>query len=159
MKTDFTAEKQIKDEAERMKKEAKTKSLATIVTESEVKKFVTQDFNRFDKHYVELYRQDKLNLFMKDLKKIEAQKEPKFDVKTFTQQERLSKRLSRLGVCSRRQAERLIEQGMVRVDGKVIDSNVAVNDENYIQISGNAIHTPTQENTRIWVYNKPQKLI
>lgn len=120
---------------------------------------MTQDFNRFDQHYVELYKQDKLDHFMKDLKKREAQKEPKFDVKLFTQHERLSKRLSRLGVCSRRQAERLIEQGMIKVDGKVIDSNVSVNDENHIQISGNAIHTPTQENTRIWVYNKPQKII
>ena len=52
-----------------------------------------------------------------------------FEVEQFAQTERLSKRLSRMGVCSRRQAERLIEQGMVKVDGVKIDSNVQVNDK------------------------------
>ena len=47
-------------------------------------------------------------------------------VQDFTQTERLSKRLSRMGVASRRMAEKLIEQGMIRVDGKVVDGNPPV---------------------------------
>lgn len=46
------------------------------------------------------------------------------NVEEFTKPERVSKRLSRMGICSRRMAEKLIEQGMVRVDGKVIDHNM-----------------------------------
>lgn len=34
---------------------------------------------------------------------------------------RLSKRMSELGLCSRREADRLIEQGLVLVNGKIID--------------------------------------
>lgn len=38
-------------------------------------------------------------------------------VDEFTKPERVSKRLARMGICSRRMAEKLIEQGMVKVDG------------------------------------------
>lgn len=40
---------------------------------------------------------------------------------TFSVTERLTKRLARMGVCSRRQAEKLIAQGMVKVDGKLVE--------------------------------------
>ena len=40
--------------------------------------------------------------------------------------ERLSKYLSRSGICSRREAEKLIKRGMIFVNNKKIDSNVAV---------------------------------
>ena len=50
----------------------------------------------------------------------------KFEIEEFAKTERLSKRLSRLGICSRRQAERLIKQGMIKVDGRVVNSNVPV---------------------------------
>jgi hypothetical protein len=63
MKTDFTAEKQMKEQADRIQgrlpynnyciDEAKTKSLAEIVQNIDEKKFVTQDFDRFDRNYVE----------------------------------------------------------------------------------------------------------
>lgn len=49
-------------------------------------------------------------------------------VKDFEKTERLSKRLARMGVASRRMAEKLIAQGMIQVDGKIVDSNVPVND-------------------------------
>jgi 16S rRNA U516 pseudouridylate synthase RsuA-like enzyme len=49
---------------------------------------------------------------------------------------------------------------MVKVDGKVIDHNMGVNDSNYIQIGAKTgIYTPTKLNTRIWLYNKPKKLM
>lgn len=49
-------------------------------------------------------------------------------VKDFQKTERLSKRLARMGVASRRMAEKLIAKGMISVDGKIVDSNVPVND-------------------------------
>lgn len=45
---------------------------------------------------------------------------------------RLSKYLANTSVCSRRQAEKLIQQGMVLVDGKKVESNVPVTKESRI---------------------------
>jgi 23S rRNA pseudouridine2605 synthase len=39
------------------------------------------------------------------------------NVEEFNKPERVTKRLARMGICSRRMAEKLIEQGMVKVDG------------------------------------------
>ena len=65
-----------------------------------------------------------------------------------------------MGVCSRRQAELMIERKMVKVDGKVVDSNVPVSNVNLIQVGAKTgMYTPIKENTRIWLYNKPQKLV
>jgi 23S rRNA-/tRNA-specific pseudouridylate synthase len=55
----------------------------------------------------------------------------KFEIGGSNQTERLSKRLSRFGICSRREAEKLIEQGMIKVDGKVITNNIGINDKKY----------------------------
>jgi len=74
----------------------------------------------------------------------------------FKNEERLSKRLSRLGVCSRRQAERLIGLGMVKVDGKIVTSNTPVDINNSIKInSEKGFKTPVPQNSRIWLYYKP----
>ncbi|MBI36735.1 MAG: pseudouridine synthase [Alphaproteobacteria bacterium] len=68
--------------------------------------------------------------------------------------ERIAKVLSRSGVCSRREAERLILQGRISVDGKIIDSPALnVSSENNILFDGNPI--PDIEPTRIWRYHKP----
>lgn len=49
---------------------------------------------------------------------------------------------------------------MVRVDGKQITENMLVSNKNHIQISAkNGMYTPTKENTRIWLYNKPRNLV
>ena len=65
-----------------------------------------------------------------------------------------------MGICSRRVAEKLIEQGMVQVDGKIIKENVSVTNANLLQVSARSgIYTPVKENTRIWLFNKPQNLV
>ena len=65
-----------------------------------------------------------------------------------------------MGICSRRVAEKLIEQGMVQVDGKKIKENVSVTNANLLQVSARSgIYTPVKENTRIWLFNKPQNLV
>lgn len=82
------------------------------------------------------------------------------NVGEFQKPERVSKRLSRMGICSRRVAEKLIEQGMVQVDGKIIKENVSVTNANLLQVSARSgIYTPVKENTRIWLFNKPQNLV
>jgi hypothetical protein len=74
----------------------------------------------------------------------------------FEKEERLSKRLARLGVTSRRQAEKLIEKGMIKINGKTVTQNVAVTDSANIQVySQMGYKTPISENTRVWLFYKP----
>jgi 23S rRNA pseudouridine2605 synthase len=67
--------------------------------------------------------------------------------------ERIAKRLARAGVCSRRDAERFIAQGRVKVDGKTITSPALnVTEEQVISFDGSIIDAP--EETRVWRYHK-----
>jgi len=76
------------------------------------------------------------------------------------QTERLSKRMSRLGVCSRRQAERMIALGLVRVNGKKVESNVPVVQDDKITIfTPHGERMPMKEDTKLWIFNKPKGLI
>jgi len=68
--------------------------------------------------------------------------------------ERIAKVLARVGVCSRRDAERLIADGRVAVDGKVLVSPALnVTDKNVITVDGKPLRAA--EETRVWRYHKP----
>ncbi len=72
--------------------------------------------------------------------------------------ERIAKTLSRAGVASRREAERMIEAGLVTVNGKPITSpalNVLPSDR--ITVEGKAIGAA--EPARLWLYYKPEGLV
>jgi 23S rRNA pseudouridine2605 synthase len=72
--------------------------------------------------------------------------------------ERIAKVIARAGVCSRRDAERLIEEGKVSVNGKPIASpalNVKASDT--IVVEGRTL--PRLEPTRLWRYHKPAGLV
>ena len=72
--------------------------------------------------------------------------------------ERIAKYLSRAGVASRREAERMIELGQVAVNGKVIDSpalNITPKDR--ISVNGKPVAPP--EAARLWLYYKPEGLV
>lgn len=72
--------------------------------------------------------------------------------------ERIAKVLSRRGVASRREAERLIEAGEVTVNGKTITSPALnVTDADRITISGHPL--PALEPARLWLYYKPDGLV
>ena len=72
--------------------------------------------------------------------------------------ERIAKRLARAGVCSRREAERLIAAGQVAVDGKILTSPALnVTDANRITVNGKVIGTA--EEPRVWRYHKPAGVI
>jgi 23S rRNA pseudouridine2605 synthase len=82
------------------------------------------------------------------------------NVEDFQKAERVTKRLARMGICSRRMAERLIEQGMVKVDGETIKGNQSVTNENLVQISAKSgLYTPVKDNTRVWLFHKPQNMV
>ncbi|MDP3263038.1 MAG: pseudouridine synthase [Tabrizicola sp.] len=72
--------------------------------------------------------------------------------------ERIAKVLSRAGISSRREAERLIELGEVTVNGKVITSpalNVTASDK--ITVRGEPVGAP--DVPRLWLYYKPDGLV
>jgi 23S rRNA pseudouridine2605 synthase len=74
------------------------------------------------------------------------------------QGDRIAKVLSRAGVASRRDAERMIEAGRVAVNGRQITSpalNVSATDR--ILVDGKEITAPEPE--RLWLYHKPVGLV
>lgn len=72
--------------------------------------------------------------------------------------ERIAKRLSRAGVCSRREAERWIADGRIMVDGKKItEPGTLVTDASDIRVDRKPVAPP--QATRLWRYHKPAGLI
>jgi 23S rRNA pseudouridine2605 synthase len=72
--------------------------------------------------------------------------------------ERVAKFLARAGVCSRRDAERLIAEGRVKLNGKVLDTPaVKVTAKDKVQVDGRPIGAA--ELTRLWRYHKPSGLV
>lgn len=72
--------------------------------------------------------------------------------------ERIAKVIARAGICSRRDAEKLIEAGEVTVNGSKITSpalNVIAQDA--IHVRGKLVQS--EEPTRLWLYNKPSGLV
>jgi 23S rRNA pseudouridine2605 synthase len=72
--------------------------------------------------------------------------------------DRIAKTLSRAGIASRREAERMIEEGRVSVNGAVITSaalNVTPADR--ITVDGKPLGAP--EPARLWLYHKPTGLV
>jgi 23S rRNA pseudouridine2605 synthase len=68
--------------------------------------------------------------------------------------ERIAKVIARAGVCSRREAERLIAQGRVAVDGRTLTTPaVVVTPGNIVTVDGEALAAP--ERTRLFRYHKP----
>jgi 23S rRNA pseudouridine2605 synthase len=72
--------------------------------------------------------------------------------------ERIAKLMARAGLCSRRDAERWITEGRVRVDGKIIDTPaIVIEDPTRVQVDGKPLKA--KEPPRLWRYHKPPGLV
>src|SRR5476651_2536032 len=72
--------------------------------------------------------------------------------------ERIAKVMARAGLCSRRDAEVWIQEGRVKVDGKMLESPAfCVTPQSRILVDGNAL--PQAETARLWRYYKPKGLV
>ncbi|MEY4463065.1 MAG: hypothetical protein RLZZ81_36 [Pseudomonadota bacterium] len=72
--------------------------------------------------------------------------------------QRLAKVISNAGVCSRRDAEKLIIEGQVKVDGiTILSPAINVDISNQIEVSGTLINQ--SQKPRLWIYYKPVGLI
>lgn len=72
--------------------------------------------------------------------------------------ERLAKYIARSGACSRREAERLIAEGRITLNGETV-TTPAVNVEGSEKILIDGEKLPAIDKTRVWVYYKPTGLI
>lgn len=72
--------------------------------------------------------------------------------------ERLAKFMARSGVCSRRDAEELIKQKRVTVNGEIV-STPAYNVDGTEKILLDGEKLPEIEQTRLWLYHKPAGLL
>ena len=72
--------------------------------------------------------------------------------------ERIAKRLARAGLCSRREAERWITAGRVKVNGKILETPACVvTTKSRIEVDG--IPLAGAEPTKLWRYHKPKGLL
>jgi 23S rRNA pseudouridine2605 synthase len=72
--------------------------------------------------------------------------------------ERIAKVIARAGICSRRDAEKLIAEGRVALGGATVTSPALnVESDALITVDGKAI--PTAMPTKLWRYNKPAGLV
>ncbi|GAA4474620.1 pseudouridine synthase [Gluconacetobacter asukensis] len=72
--------------------------------------------------------------------------------------ERIAKWLARSGIASRRDAERMVEEGRVRLNGEVVTHPATfVVAGDVVQVDGAVVESP--ERTRLWRYHKPDGLV
>ncbi|WOC15493.1 hypothetical protein MP213Fo_09480 [Pseudochrobactrum sp. MP213Fo] len=81
-----------------------------------------------------------------------------FDMTDTDEGERIAKRLARVGIASRREAESMIAAGRVAVNGKVL-SSPAVNVRRSDKITVDNKVLQQAERTRLWLYHKPAGLV
>ena len=72
--------------------------------------------------------------------------------------ERIAKVIARAGVCSRRDAEKLIAEGRVALDGETVrEPGTRVLANQIVVVDGKPLQEP--ERTRLWRYHKPTGLV
>ena len=72
--------------------------------------------------------------------------------------ERIAKVLARAGLASRRDAEEIVTQGRVTVNGRVINSPALdITDNDVVAVDGKPL--PPRERTRLFMYHKPRGLM
>lgn len=72
--------------------------------------------------------------------------------------ERIAKFLSRAGVASRREIERMIDAGRISLNGQLLTTPaIKVTDKDVITVDGNPV--AEKQPARLWLYNKPPGLV
>ena len=70
---------------------------------------------------------------------------------------RINKYLSECGYCSRRAADKLLEEGRVTADGRILSPGDKVTSEMDVRVDGKSVHL---ENTRVVLaFNKPRGIV
>ncbi len=72
---------------------------------------------------------------------------------------RINKYLSEVGYCSRRVADRLIEEGKVTINGKIPKIGTKVEESDQVDVQGQRIEKPTKQKKIYLAFNKPVGII
>ncbi len=72
---------------------------------------------------------------------------------------RLNKYISEAGICSRREADRLIEAGRVKVDGKTAQLGMQIEEGQEIALDGKPVQWDKREKTILLAVNKPRGIV
>ncbi len=73
---------------------------------------------------------------------------------------RINKYLSQIGYCSRRKADALLEQGKIKVNGKVPELGTKVLSSDLIEVEGKLIGQKEKENEFVYILlNKPKGIV
>ena len=72
---------------------------------------------------------------------------------------RINKYLSEVGYCSRRRADRLIEEGKVTINGKVPEIGTKVYDLDLVEVEGQRIEKSTKQKKIYLAFNKPVGIV
>lgn len=71
---------------------------------------------------------------------------------------RIAKVIARSGLCSRRDAEKMILEGRVKIDGNIVEKpSINVTEKNLIHVDGNPL--PKKEEDKLWIFHKPKGCI
>jgi len=68
---------------------------------------------------------------------------------------RINKYLSEVGFCSRRAADRLIEDGKVTINGEITEIGSKVEEGDQVEVEGQKIINPTKQKNIYLAFNKP----
>ena len=72
---------------------------------------------------------------------------------------RINKYLSEVGYCSRRQADKLIEEGLVTINGKISEVGTKVEEGDEVEVEGQRIEKSTKQKNIYLVFNKPVGIV
>ena len=72
---------------------------------------------------------------------------------------RINKYLSEVGYCSRRRADRLIEEGKVTINGEVTEIGSKVEDNDEVEVEGQRIKKSTKQKKIYLAFNKPVGIV
>ena len=72
---------------------------------------------------------------------------------------RINKYLSEVGYCSRREADRLILQGKVTINGKIPEIGSKVEESDQVEVKGQRIEKPPRKKNIYLAFNKPVGIV
>ena len=72
---------------------------------------------------------------------------------------RINKFLSEIGYCSRRAADKLIEQGRVKINGEVPLMGTKISEKDEVSVNGKVVHRAKKKKMVYIVFNKPRGIV
>ena len=72
---------------------------------------------------------------------------------------RINKYLSEVGYCSRREADRLIKEGKVKINSRIPEIGTKVDQGDLVEVEGQIIEKSKKQNNIYLIFNKPAGIV